>query len=188
MRIGLLGGTFDPIHEGHLELARWAKKVLGLDKVLFIPVYLPPHKAKGELTHFSLRRRMVELALREKGLELCDLELQRRGRSYTVDTLRELKRLNPRDQFFFLVGADYAANLKNWREADELFSGAHFVVAYRPGFRVDHLPHNGIFLEMPPCPVSSSEIREKVARGHSIKGLVPGRVEKFILEQGLYRH
>jgi nicotinate-nucleotide adenylyltransferase len=212
-RIGVLGGTFDPVHEGHVAAADAALRVLGLDRVLFIPSRQPPHR-QGELhTPASDRLAMVSLAVAPRNeFVASDLELRREGPSFTADTLRELHRdgFEPW-QIFFITGTDAFAEIASWREYPALLDLANFVVIARPGQSFDAMrghvaalsprmrtagdgsappPDRGscaIFLVNAATPdVSSTGIRERAARGLPLTGLVAPEVERYIRTHRLY--
>lgn len=133
-RIGIIGGTFDPIHCGHLEIAREMRTRFGLEEVIFIPAPSPPHKETQDISAFQHRYAMVARAIRsEKEFSVSDLEAQRAGRSYTVDTLERLHAIYPKAAFYFLMGMDSFANLTSWKEYPRLFELSNIVVAQRPG-------------------------------------------------------
>lgn len=189
MKIGIFGGTFDPIHRGHLLLAQQARNQYQLDKVLFIPAKTPPHKTdQSDLTPAPHRFRMVELALKDyPEFELCDRELNRPGISYTIDTLRDLRKQYPGDSFFLILGSDAASEFSTWKQPDEIIKMAQVLVALRPGFS---LPSQTNFqtIAMPPVPLSSTEIRERLAAG-KIPGdkALPAEVEQYIRRMNLYK-
>jgi len=200
-RIGVLGGTFNPVHNGHLGLAEFCRKKLGFDHVLFVTAKDPPHKKVAGNVPPEDRHRMVQLAVAPYPfLRASDLELRRKGPSYTVKTLRQLKELWPGAELFFLIGADTAPELRSWYRLPEILDLAQIVTVSRPGYepsyRQEDLPEltpekiarlNQYILPMPPFPESSTQIREKVARGEPIAGLVPPQVAEFIARRGLYR-
>ena len=190
MRIGILGGSFDPIHLGHLAVAREAEKQFKLDKILFVPALVSPQKTEQvPTTAAPFRARMIELAIQgERGWELCDLELRRPGVSYTVDTLRELRKLYPPpDKIFFIAGADSYLDLKQWKDPEEILRLAEWIVAPRPGF---HLPKKlpGRFhrLEMPPVHISATGLREKLERKEEVSSLVPRLVCDYMQRMKIY--
>lgn len=212
MRIGILGGTFDPIHLGHLRLAEEVGDDLRLESVYLIPASYPPHKEKRTLTSFSHRFAMTELAACESPLfKASDLEGRREGLSYSIDTLREFHRLFEKDlQLYFIMGLDAFLEIDTWREYQQLFNYAHFVVIQRPGLPSEKLEpflhslkveyrktgENGLFL-MPTgysviykkatlMEISSTDLRKKVASGRSIRFLVPEAVRSYIMDKGLY--
>jgi nicotinate-nucleotide adenylyltransferase len=197
-RIGILGGTFNPPHLGHLALARHARSELGLSRVVMIPASRSPEKQGEEDPGAERRLEMCRLLSREQPLEVCALEVERGGTSYTVDTLRAISSRNPHDELTFIVGADVAATLPSWREPRELLELADLAVAARPGTdrsrvfealeRIDGA--SGVeprFLEMPPIDVSSSIVRERAAAGEPIEELVGADLARYIAGHGLYR-
>jgi nicotinate-nucleotide adenylyltransferase len=195
VRLGVLGGTFNPPHLGHLAAARQARRQLRLERVLLMPGYTPPHKPSEEEPGAERRLAMCELIARgEPGLEACALEIRRGGPSYTVDTLRELHELHPDARFTLIVGADMARTLPGWREAPELFRLATVAVADREGVdrgevaaELRRAGAGASFLSMPPVAVSSSLVRERAAAGAPIEELVGPAVANYIEHHGLYR-
>jgi nicotinate-nucleotide adenylyltransferase len=202
MREGILGGTFDPIHNAHLAVAQTCLDRLGLDRVLFVPARVPPHKSRRELTDGNVRLEMVKLAITgEPRFAVSDVELKREGPSYTVDTVRaEAERLGPGSEIVLIVGADQALELRTWHQAGELLELCRVVPVARPGFilaRLDELKQGlpavaveemkRAALDTRPMDVSSTDIRRLVREGKSISALVPPAVERFIRERGLYR-
>ena len=200
-RIGLLGGTFDPIHKGHLEAAAFARRRLGLDVVRLITAKRPPHKRPEGISSAEDRHRMVTLAAQEaEYLEPDDRELRREGPSFTVYTLRDYRREEPEAELFFIVGADTVRELPSWYRLGEILDLARIVTVTRPGFpdryRREQFPDlppeaveslNELILPMPPVAVSSTEIRRRVAAGEPFEDLVPSAVAEYILSRGLYR-
>lgn len=187
MKIGILGGTFDPIHQGHLLLARSAQKQHQLDKILFVPALIPPHKTgRRDMTPAPYRYRMVELALKhESGFEISPIEFDRPEISYTVETLRVLRKKYPGDDFFLIVGADAAAEISQWKEAEKIRKMAALLVAGRPGYPV--LEEGARPIAMPETPLSSSEIRQKLGKGEGLgPRVLPEEVESYIREMNLY--
>jgi nicotinate-nucleotide adenylyltransferase len=189
-RIGILGGTFDPIHKGHLALAEAALKQLQLDKMIFVPAYRHPLEQK-ERTVASARDRleMVRLAVSEMGktFEVSDCEIERKGISYTIDTLRGFRKQYPSmHELFFITGGDWGKGLDQWKEIAAIFSLCHFVIAKRPGFDTSRLPKQVEFLDFTPLDVSSTEIRKRLKRGDSVSELVPERVLNYIQTKKLY--
>jgi nicotinate-nucleotide adenylyltransferase len=196
--LGILGGTFNPPHLGHIALARHALDELALERVLLVPAHTAPHKSGSE--HVSAvdpgpehRLRMCQLAI--EGIEelgVCDIELERGGLSYTVDTLNAVHASNPDAALTLIVGADTASTIGSWREPRRLLELAQLAVAERAGAAHQRLPDTLAgasvrFLEMPAVAVSSSLVRERVARGEAIEGLVGEAVARYIEENGLYR-
>lgn len=195
-RVGILGGTFDPPHSGHLALARGVARALELDRVLFMPTGNPNFKQGQRVTPAAQRTDMVRLAIAgEPGFELDDREVRREGVTYTVDTLLEMRDEMPDAELYFIIGADSAATLVHWRRADELAPLATFVAVQRPGYdfggirdALDACPHpyRMVYLELDTPDVSSTAVREHVQRGEDIGLLVPDAVAEYIAEQGLY--
>ena len=197
MNIGILGGTFDPIHTGHLILAEEARLQLSLDEVLFVPAGQPWLKAGRSIIAAFHRVEMVRRAIADNShFKLCTLEVERSGPSYTVDTLTALReQLGAEASFFFILGRDTLADLPLWKEPARLLQMCRLVVAPRisPAVDLDSLEasmpgikNSVIELDMPVIEISSSVIRERVAQGLSIRYLVPERVEEYIAEQILY--
>jgi len=185
MRIGILGGSFDPIHHGHLILARAAKEELGLDRVFFVPANKSPHKTDTKPATPDDRLKMVQLAIQgEEGFEVSDTELKRPAPSYTVDTLRELRTLHPHDEFVLLIGADNAATFDTWREPEEIRRLAQIAVLDRAGNAAAHdWPVVRRLVD-----ISSTDIRARAAAGRSIRYLTPAAVCDYITAHSLYRN
>jgi nicotinate-nucleotide adenylyltransferase len=195
--IGILGGTFNPPHLGHLVMAQEALDQLGLDRVVFMPVAWPPHKEAGDDPGPDARLELCRLAVADDDrMDVSSLEVDRGGASYTVDTLRELHDSEPEHDLTFIVGGDMAQSLPTWREPEAILALARVAVAEREGVRRDdvlrrleHL-HQGrgvTFFDMPRIDVSSSEIRRRVADGRPIRYLVPDAVAEAIADRSLYR-
>jgi len=197
--IGILGGTFDPIHSGHLAMAEEARLKLGLGRVLFIPAGQPWLKVDRDITPAVYRVEIVKRAIASNPyFELSTTEVDRPGSSYTVDTITILHRqLGAETRFFFLLGWDSFAELPQWKEATKLIQLCRLVAVPRQDFNppdlkaletsIPGITQNVIWLDMPPIDISSSDIRKRVAQGQSIHHLVPEEVEKYIEEQKLYR-
>ncbi len=185
MRTGILGGSFDPIHHGHLILARAALEQLALDRVLFIPAALSPHKTQTKPATAQDRLAMLQLAIEcEPDFESCDLELHRPPPSYTVHTLRNLREKYPDDELILLIGADNVAKFETWREPDEIRRLANLAVLDRAGADA---PHDWPVVRRL-VDISSTDIRVRVADGRSIRYLTPDKVCDYIAAHGLYRH
>lgn len=183
-KIGIFGGTFDPIHCGHLILARDALEQLPLDRVLFIPAALSPHKLAAEPASPDLRVEMLRAAIAgEPRFCLDELELRRTAPSYTVDTIEELKRRDSDAEFVCLIGEDNVARLPTWHRFAELSQMIQFAVLDRTGVRAEH-PYPTVRRHID---ISATDIRKRVARGQSIRYLVPPGVEDLIRERQLYR-
>jgi nicotinate-nucleotide adenylyltransferase len=199
--LGILGGTFNPPHLGHLAIAREAHQELGLDRVLLMPAASIAHKPAGAdpgadpgAEHrLRMCRLLVEDAMDPSALTACALEVERGGNTYTVDTLEELHGRHPHAQMTLIVGADTARTLPSWREPARLLALADLAVARRTGVSdqavLQSVPSPGRvrFLHTPPLEVSSSTVRERLARGEQVDDLVGGAVAGYISEHGLYR-
>ena len=185
MRTGVLGGSFDPVHHGHLILARAAMEELGLDRVIFVPANISPHKTASVPAGSEDRLEMVRLAIAgEPGFEASDCELLRPPPSYMVDTLRELKARHPDDDLCLLIGADNVAKFETWHEPDEIRRLARIAVLDRAQATADcGWPVIRKFVE-----ISSTDIRARVAAGRSIRYLTPDAVCDYIAVNGLYRN
>ena len=183
-KIGLYGGTFDPIHNGHLILAREARERLALDKIVFLPARVSPHKLDRPPTDGHRRAEMIAAAItNETGFELDTRELHRSGPSFTVDTIREFLTEQPDVRFHYLIGEDSLADLPAWKEADTLVSLVQFVVLARDtGGSQPDMPVISRHIE-----ISSTEIRRRVAGGLSVRYLVPEAVAAIIERDTLYR-
>ena len=193
MKLGVFGGTFDPIHLGHLLLAEQAREQLSLDKVLFIPAGDPWRKASTDVSPASDRLGMVRLAVADNpSFEVNDCEIVREGPSYTVDTLRLLKRdLTPNYELYLILGEDALADLPNWHDPVGIAGEAKIAFAAREGVELPgSLPlptWRLVHIEMPLIGINSTELRQLAKRGQSLRYLVPAAVEAYIKTQGLYR-
>jgi nicotinate-nucleotide adenylyltransferase len=196
-RFGVLGGTFDPVHYGHLLIAEQAHEALGLDRVLFIPAAIPPHKQTDEVSSGRRRLEMVELAIAGNPyFEACDVELERRGVSYTVDTLQILHDRRPGAVWYLILGGDSALEFSTWRDPEQIAALARIVIVHRPGSTFDPsslsppLPAallNRIeVLETPQYDFASTDIRRRAADGRTIRYLTPAAVEAYIAAHRLY--
>jgi nicotinate-nucleotide adenylyltransferase len=197
-RIGVLGGTFDPPHVGHLWLAALAADALNLDRVLFMPAAQPPHKGQRLISKATDRLLMTRLAIHtDPTFELSALEMERPGPSYTIDSVAELKRLYADAELYLIMAADSLAQIDTWREPDRLLDEIEWAVGPRTG---TELPDRSALedrfgdratrihlLSGPALDLSSSEIRRRVAAGHTIRYLVPREVEELIIARELYR-
>lgn len=197
-KIGIMGGTFDPIHIGHLVTAEAVRMDYGLDEVLFIPAANPPHKQRGRVTQARHRYIMTLLATYSNPhFSVSDIELERPGLSYSIDTVEALlTEYGAQTEFYFIVGADAVKELDTWHDIDRLFTLCHFIAATRPGCiwsledavrRFGERGRERIHrLATPELEISSTDIRERVRQGHSIQYIVPEAVEKYIKKEGLY--
>lgn len=185
MRIGIFGGTFDPIHLGHLAAARAAMDCAHLDRVLFMPAAVPPHRpatAAGAEDRLEMTRLAIE---GERGFEVSDLEVRRDGVSYTVDTLRELRRLHPDDELFLILGWDAAKLFRKWRDPDEVRRLASLVIVTRPGSGAP-TGTSDIVCERPTPDVSASGLRRRLAHGQPVTDMLPPAVADYVARRGLY--
>lgn len=189
MRLGVFGGSFDPVHVGHLIAAEAAADLLRLDTVLFVPARVQPFKVG--LHSASADDRVAMLALAVEGnprFSLDPREVQRAGPSYSVDTLEALRSENQHDELFLLVGADAAWDLPRWHDAQSLQGFAKIFVLSRPGFDVPDIEMIAGAVDVPAINLSASQIREKARRGDSLRYMVPAAVVEYIESQGLYSH
>jgi nicotinate-nucleotide adenylyltransferase len=215
MKIGLFGGTFDPIHWGHLRSAEEVSETFRLDRVLFVPAAIPPHKRGETKTPVKHRLKMVRLAVaKNRRFAVSTVEVARPGVSYSIDTLRYFSRkLRKGDSLYFIIGLDAFREIGTWKDFAELFPLANFIVTSRPGSK-DRNPLRGtgvavkklfcydgpegcyrhqsgsrlLFIELTDIAISASEIRNLVKRGQSIRYLLPSSVENYIKKTGLYRN
>ncbi len=197
-RLGILGGTFDPVHNGHLWLAEAVYERLGPERVIFIPAYVAPHKVGLQCAPAADRYEMARLAVVGcPHFALSDMELRRSGVSYTLDTVLELRRQYPQQELYFIIGADSLPLLHTWHRIGELLQLVTFAAAGRPGYgqvlerACAKLPPGAekkiILLDTPEYAVSSTDIRSRVQRGTGLAGLVPPAVEAYIHGHGLYQ-
>jgi nicotinate-nucleotide adenylyltransferase len=185
VRIGILGGTFDPIHEGHLAAARAAMDCAQLDRVLFVPSATPPHRGPA-VAGAEQRVEMTRLAIAgEPRFEVADNEIRRGAVSYTVDTLRELHNMHPDDDLFLILGWDAARLLPSWREPEEVRRLSSILIVTRPGSGKPHAASD-ILCERPTPDISGSALRRAIARGEPLGDRVPESVARYIAENGLY--
>jgi len=189
MKIGIYGGSFDPVHLGHLLVAQAAIEALGLDRLFFVPAAQSPFKTENEVSPAELRLKWLRLALAGKmNCEVDEQEIRRGGTSYTIETLRDYANKFPQAKLFCLIGADNIAQLKEWREADELAKLAEFIAIPRPGGAMTEFskPFHGRILNGFPIGISSSQIRARVKAGLPIEHLVPPFVAEAIREAKVY--
>ena len=214
MKIGIIGGTFNPIHHAHLRIAEEVGDSFDLERVVFMPAAAPPHKPLAGDLPFSERIAMVRLAVAgNPRFAVSELEGERGGKSYSIDTLRTLREQYPEDELFFIVGSDSFRDFSSWREYASIFTVCNVVVVERPGGEMASLAaalpvamagefcyyaaekrlahrsgYSVYYLEGVPLAISSSAIRELVRLGRSVRYLVPEAVDNYIKEQGLYIH
>ena len=192
--IGILGGTFDPIHKGHLALGRQAYEQFHLDAVWFMPSNHPPHKRDHAVTAGSLRLEMVQLAICGiPGFVCSDFELHREGNTYTANTLSLLTEKFPQDRFYFIIGADCINDLPTWHKIDELLASCKFIATKRPSYTLglstiqQHFKNFNItLLETPELEISSTDIRQRIKKGYSIQYITTEQVQQYIRKEELY--
>lgn len=198
MKIGIMGGTFDPIHTGHLIIGEYARTTLDLDKIIFIPVGLPPHKDNSKVSTSSKRLEMTKLAISSNSyFYLSSIEVDRKEITYTIDTIKELKKIYKEDELYFVIGGDSLFEIEKWKDFEQLIKLCKFVVLERPGRTKEEIEQKKIELKLsykielekiysPLIDISSTEIRERVKNNLSIKYLVPESVEAYIMYHKLY--
>lgn len=201
MRIGIYGGSFDPIHIGHLLIAETVREFCQLDRVVFVPAATAPHKQSQNVTTAKHRRELVELAVGGYSpFTIDDRELERGGVSYTVDTLEAFRDENPEDELFLIMGGDSLVDLPNWKSPQRICELARPIVVARPGAdppdpailqrllpTLSDAETNACVIAMPLIEISSTDIRQRVQNGQSIRFRTPRAVEKYIENHGLYR-
>jgi nicotinate-nucleotide adenylyltransferase len=191
MRLGVMGGTFDPVHHGHLVAASEVQNLFSLDEVAFVPSGQPWQKAGKLVSPAEHRYLMTVIATASNpGFWVSRVDIDRPGPTYTIDTLRDLSAQHPDAELFFITGADALEQILSWKDADELFGLAHFVGVTRPGYVLsdDHLPRDAVSLvEVPAMAISSSACRERVLAGRPVWYLVPDGVVQYIGKHRLYR-
>ncbi|MFZ5597920.1 MAG: nicotinate-nucleotide adenylyltransferase [Bacillota bacterium] len=198
-RMGIMGGTFDPVHFGHLVAAEGARHHFHLDKVVFVPAARPPHKGLEDVSNPRHRLNMTILATRSNPhFEVSDVEIRRTGPSYTVDTVSHFRRLWPDSVIYFITGADAVLEILTWHRVDQLLDMCFFIAATRPGYRLENLSGSlkGLpercmakisVMEVPALAISSTDIRQRVRKGMPIKYLLPEEVEEYIYSNNLYK-
>ncbi|MDA8334518.1 MAG: nicotinate-nucleotide adenylyltransferase [Peptococcaceae bacterium] len=197
--IGIMGGTFDPIHYGHLVTAEGARSDFGLDTVVFVPAARPPHKEPRRILAAEHRLTMTTLAVDTNPyFSVSAMEVERRGPSYTIDTVREMQLCYPGREIYFITGADAVLEILTWKNVGELMEMCYFIAATRPGYQLENLqvklaslPPGRLArihsLVVPALAISSTDIRQRVREGRPIKYLLPEVVEDHIHREGLYR-
>ncbi len=198
-KIGLAGGTFDPIHIGHVLMGQWAREVYGLDEVWFLPTGTSYFMGKTQTSDGTVRLKMTELALKGlEGMEACDLEIKREGKTYTWETVEELKVRYPDTKFYFIFGEDCLYSLEKWVHPEKILAGCDIIACTRGEGRskeelekrarwlMERLGGRIHVMDFPVLDISSTLIRERVAEGKSIHLLVPEAVEEYIREENLY--
>ena len=185
-QVGILGGNFNPVHNAHLVVADQVRQQLGLDKVLLMPEYLPPHvDAKGTIAEHH-RLKMLELAIEGiEGLEIETIELERKGISYTYDTMLLLNERDPDTDYYFIIGADMVDYLPKWHRIDELVEIVQFVGVQRPRYKAG-TSYPVIWVDVPLMDISSSMVRDFLAKGRTPNFMLPKPVLDYIKKEGLY--
>lgn len=190
-KLGIFGGTFNPIHNGHLQIATMVLEETDLDEIIFIPSANPPHKTHEHIIPFEHRRNMLYLAISGyPRFFIQDIEYRLGGISYTVQTLDVLRQENPEAEFFLIIGSDSLLGLSTWKEPEKVVTQARFIVFPRaqadPALAEKRFLDNAILLKAPLIPISSSNIRSRVAHGKSIADRVPEKVARYITKNKLY--
>ncbi|OBZ11722.1 nicotinate (nicotinamide) nucleotide adenylyltransferase [Bacillus sp. FJAT-27264] len=192
MKIGIMGGTFDPPHIGHMLAAESARDTYVLDEIWFMPSHIPPHKHEAGVSGED-RLAMVQEAVKDHpSFRTLDLEVLRGGVSYTIDTIRELQSEHPQCEFYFIIGADMVQYLPKWQSIDELVQRLTFIGVGRPGTPLeletlpDHIARRVILADMPQVDISSTMLRKRAAEGRSIRYMVPDGVYDYVQRGGLY--
>jgi nicotinate-nucleotide adenylyltransferase len=194
INIGLFGGSFDPIHNGHLQLANWVRNKLSLNRIIFIPAAVPPHKQNLKLTDSEHRYRMVKIAIEKyRDFEVSNIEIERQGISYTIDTIIYFQKklsLNY-DNLFLIIGADSLLDLPNWKDPEKILKNCQVVVLQRPEVDLNkakpEYKREVIILQSPLINISATDIRRRAKEGESIAQFVPPAVEQYIYGHKLYK-
>ncbi|MBM7855686.1 nicotinate-nucleotide adenylyltransferase [Desulfohalotomaculum tongense] len=196
--LAIMGGTFDPIHYGHLVAAEQARHSFQCEKVLFVPAKSPPHKDNSRISPVEHRLAMTRLAVdTNRYFEVSTLEIERPGPSYAIDTVKEVKKIYNPEKLYFITGADAVLEIISWKNVEELLSACYFVAATRPGYDISNLRQKLNVLPaeylkkiiptyIPALAISSTDIRKRVRAGESIKYLLPEPVERYIKNHRLY--
>lgn len=188
MKIGILGGTFNPIHIGHLILAEEVREKLSLDKVIFVPAYFPPHKNNSDIISAHQRYEMIKLAIKGNSYFcVSDQEIKRKGYSYTIDTVKDFKESYPTDELYFITGSDLLRYLDEWKDLAEVIKIVSFVVGTRPGYPLEKIPSYISTVAIRAVDISAYEVRQCIKEERSFRYLVPEGVFHFINKRKLYR-
>ncbi|MBD7994351.1 nicotinate-nucleotide adenylyltransferase [Arthrobacter sp. Sa2CUA1] len=187
-RLGVMGGTFDPIHHGHLVAASEVAAVFNLDEVVFVPTGEPWHKPAQQVTPAEHRYLMTVIATASNPrFKVSRVDIDRPGPTYTIDTLRDLRRARPDAELFFITGADAMAQILSWKDVQELWTLAHFVGVTRPGHELQNMGRDDVsLLEVPAMAISSTDCRQRVAASEPVWYLVPDGVVQYIAKHNLY--
>jgi len=192
MNLAIFGGSFNPPHIGHLIVLESVRDQLVLDKVILVPSAQPPNKPNSMLAPPALRLEMTELAVKgNPDFEVSGIELQRRGMSFTVDTINQISALHPRAKLFLIIGADNMLEFDTWKAPDDILAKAELIVMSRPGYSLHDMKSKTAraarFVNVPQIGISGTDIRRRVKLGRSIRYLVPRSVEEYILQKRLYK-
>ncbi|MFC1512524.1 nicotinate-nucleotide adenylyltransferase [bacterium] len=191
MRIGLFGGTFDPIHNAHLIIAQACINEFKLDKIIFIPAGAPPHKKKTKISPLQDRYKMVSIALQDNSLfEVSAVEISNKKNIYSYQTIAYFKKMYPFDKFFFIIGSDSLLNIHTWKKGIKLLDMCNFIVIPRPGYdikKVKKIHKNVSMLKNIQISICATDIRKNRRKGKSIKYLVPSEIEYYIKSKKLYK-
>ncbi len=187
MKIAIFGGSFNPIHNGHLLLAEYLRDEFSIDKVIFVPVGTPSHRANN-LLKASVRYKMVEIAIKNnENFDISDIEIRSNQKSYTIDTLRALKKKYPNDEIYEIVGEDSADYIHKWKNYEELVKLAKILVFQRANYNYKSTHENIILANNPLIEISSSHIRDRIRKNKSIKYMIPESIETYIKQNNLYK-
>lgn len=187
-QVGLLGGNFNPVHTGHLVVAQTVLDILGLDEIQFLPSHLPPHVDPKKTIDEKHRLEMLKRAISDNPhFSIETIELDRKGKSYTIDTMKELIRLHPEIDYSFIIGGDMVEYLPKWKDIDKLVPLVRFIGVRRPNYDLNS-PYPIVYVDVPQLDISSSMIRQKIKYGQSPRYLLPESVLKYMEEMELYQH
>ncbi|MCK5012256.1 MAG: nicotinate-nucleotide adenylyltransferase [Candidatus Omnitrophica bacterium] len=188
-RIGILGGTFNPIHIGHLTIAEMVHEQLNLDKVIFVPSNLPPHKSSKNVVSAGDRCHMIRLAVRgNPRFEVSDYEIKKGGKSYSIETVNHFRdSYPPGTKLFFIIGSDVLPTLRTWKRINDIFKIVSFVSVNRPGFKEKKSKVKLRSITVPGLQTSSSYVRKRITSGKTVKYLVPDNVLSYIEKKRLYK-
>ncbi len=209
-KIGIYGGSFDPIHFGHLRFAEISREIFGLEKVFFVPTYTLPHKYKFKVSDYKLRVKMLNIAINNNEyFEISEIESKRSGKSYTIDTLKEFSKIHPEKEIFFLMGSDSFLKVETWKKWKDLLNEYNHIIAVRPGTKfsqvkeladrinlkysvikrekANNIGKINILIDSTILDISSTEIRKMIMKGLSIRYLVPKTVYDLINKENLYK-
>ena len=190
--IGIFGGTFNPPHVGHLIVIEHVRDQLSYDKIIFIPSANPPHKRDLSLAPAAVRFEMTRLATStNSNYFVSDVEIERSGRSYSIDTLNDLSKIYPKARLSLIIGIDNLIEFSSWKSPDEILTKADLIVMSRAGYRMEDVKNEfsrfAKFINVPQIGISGTDIRRRVKLGHSIRYLVPNKVYEYIIQRGLYK-